>query len=102
MSGIEKRLASEHARARLERALEVALGGLSQDVDRDGLRVVQVLDAHEALDEERLRVLEVAVQDRHHRDAEVDAAELGGAAAVGHAAATRGGRRTSFETSERS
>ena len=47
---------AEETTASLEGALEVALGGLAEDVDRDGLRVVERLETHECLDEERLRV----------------------------------------------
>jgi hypothetical protein len=39
--------------------LEVTLGGASEDVDCDGLGIVEVLDVHEGLDEEQLAELEV-------------------------------------------
>ena len=45
-------------------------------MDSDRLRVVQILQAHQRLDEEGLRVLEVDVEEAHHGDAEVGAAEL--------------------------
>jgi len=47
-------------------------------VDGDRLGVVQVLDAHEGLDEERLGELEVDVHDGHHGDSHVRGAELVG------------------------
>lgn len=46
---------TEHA-ADLEWPLEVALGGLAEQVDRDRLRVVERLETHECLDEQRLGV----------------------------------------------
>lgn len=64
------RLTSEHGGG-LEGALEVAGGGLAEDVERDGLGVVEVLDAHERLDEEGLGEVEVDVHDAHHREAHV-------------------------------
>lgn len=41
-----------------------------------GLRVVEVLDAHEGLDEEGLRVFKIEVEEAHHGDAGVGGAEL--------------------------
>jgi len=77
---IEKRKikrTAEHA-SNLERPLKVSSSGFSKDVDGDRLGVVQVLDAHESLDEERLGELEVDVHDGHHGDSHVRGAELVG------------------------
>ena len=43
-------LTAKHAPGR-ERPLQVAVRGLSEDVDRDELGVVQTLETHERLDE---------------------------------------------------
>lgn len=49
-------LTTEHARRCLERALEVALGRLVEDVNVNLLRVIDTLEAHKRLHEERLSV----------------------------------------------
>ena len=64
----EKRYTPEHPGG-LEWSLEIAFTGLAKDVNRDRLGVVQVLEARDRLHEQRLRVLEVAVQKAHHEDA---------------------------------
>ncbi len=63
----------------LERPFEVTLCGLAKDVECNDLRVVERLEPHERLDEQRLRVLEVEMEEKHHAAAHVDCTrELGG------------------------
>jgi hypothetical protein len=71
-----KRTCAKHASG-FEWAFEVADSGFSEDVDGDEFGVVDVLDAHEGLDEKGLREVEVKVHDAHHGDTHVRGAELG-------------------------
>lgn len=46
-------------------ALEISSGGLAEEVDLEDLRVVESLDRHDSLDEQRLSVLHVTVHEAH-------------------------------------
>lgn len=61
---------SKHARC-LEGALQVTLCLLSENVDLDGLSVIEIFDAHESLNEQGLGKVEVDVHDAHHGDTHV-------------------------------
>lgn len=50
---------TEHAACAFEWPLEVAFGGLSENVDLDGLGFIERLEGHDALHEKRLGIFEV-------------------------------------------
>lgn len=50
---------TKHAACTFEWPLEVAFGGLSENVDLDGLGFVERLEGHDALHEKRLGIFEV-------------------------------------------
>ena len=60
---------SKHRRRTLKWPLQVSLRLTSKDIYHHGFRVVQVLEAHDALSEEGLGVPHVAVEAAHHEDA---------------------------------
>lgn len=60
---------AHEAAASLEGALEVAGSGLAEQVDLDQVALEGALERDDALDEERVGVLEVEVHDAHHADA---------------------------------
>lgn len=66
-----KERTTEHPSTALKWPLQITLRFLAQNVERDGLRVVEVLEAHNTLDEERLGVAHVSVEAAHHKDAEI-------------------------------
>jgi len=73
---INESLTAKHSTTGLPRPLQVSLGFLPKNMDHDGLSVVQTLETHERLDEERLGEFHVAVEEAHHGDTDVDRAEL--------------------------
>ena len=62
-----KRTCTKHTGA-FEWEFEVVNSGFSEDVDSDGFGVLDVLGAHEGLDERGLREVEVKVHEAHHGD----------------------------------
>src|SRR6266436_984982 len=60
---------SKHRRRTLKWPLQVSLRLTSKDIYHHGFRIVQVLEAHDALSEEGLGVPHVAVEAAHHKDA---------------------------------
>lgn len=96
-----ERTCTEHASG-FEWAFEIADSGFSEDVDSNGFGIVDILDAHEGLDEQGLREMEVEVHDTHHGDTHVRGAELAwGDREWSKIGEDRWGR-TSFDVSERS
>jgi len=75
MKGKWKKLTSEHTGC-FEWTFEVSNSWFTQDMNRNGFSVVDVLDTHECLDEEGLSKFEVYVHDTHHGDTHVGWAEL--------------------------
>lgn len=70
---------TEHTGSSLEWSLQVTLCWPVEDVDRNWLGLDQVFESHESLDEERLGVFHVAVEERHHEDTHVNTTnEFGG------------------------
>lgn len=67
---------SKHATTSLEGSLKITFGRLVENVDRDGLRVVESLETHKSLDEERLGIVHVEVEENHHGEAHVNATNL--------------------------
>lgn len=81
----------------LERAFRCLL---SEEMDADELGVVDALETHEGLHEERLCVLHISVEEDHEAQADEDAAQLGG---VSHTPATANDKtRTALDISVRS
>jgi hypothetical protein len=95
-----KRTCTEHTSG-FEWAFEVTDSRFAEDVDGDGFGVVDVLDAHEGLDEQGLREVEIEVHDTHHGDTHVRGAELGRDREWSKIR-EEGRVRTSFGVSERS
>lgn len=88
-------------RSGLEWSFKVSIGCLPEYMNSDDLCVIQVLHAHEGLDKERLSVLHVDVEEGHHGDTKVRAAELEHMGS-GWKQVQSKGIHTSFEVSERS
>ena len=56
-----------------EWAFEVADSGFSEDVDGHGFGIVDILDAHEGLDEQGVCEVELQVHDTYHGDTQNEA-----------------------------
>lgn len=71
-------LTAKHAWGLLERSLEITFCRLAKDVQSDGLCLKETLDAHKTLDEERLSILHVQMQENHHSNSHIDCTQLPG------------------------
>jgi hypothetical protein len=65
-------LTTEHSSAGLEWPFEVAFCRFAENVNGDGLGVVNTLHAHESLHEEWLGVFKIDMHEGHHRNSDVD------------------------------
>jgi len=63
------RQATKQTGARLPRSLQITGGRLAEDVDFDEVGLEHALQRDDALDQQRVGVLEVQVHDAHHADA---------------------------------
>lgn len=91
---------TEH-RGSCEWSFKVTLGCFPKYMNSNDFCVIQVLQAHEGLDKERLSVLHVDMEEGHHGDTKVRATELEYMKSAWKEVQSSG-IHTSFEVSERS
>jgi hypothetical protein len=83
-------------------SLEVTFGLLSKEMNLQRFGVIQALETHQRLDEERLSVFKVTVEEGHHSNTGEDTAKLLNRSQSTCVISYKVKRLTSFEVSARS